>query len=165
MRTLRPLPKGLLCALIGWCALCTPAALAADTPGQAQIRHLLQTTFDKPDARLRVDPIVIEGRHAVAAWFQGEAAGRALLRQTRTGLWQVMACGGEGMKDPAALSQAGMSTSQARSLARRVTDAEAALSADERAHLDAFGATLHMNGHDRPAPHGGAHTGDAPKAH
>ena len=57
-----------------------PSARAADSPDEAGIRQVLMTTFDKPEARMQVEPIVVQAEHAVAGWIQGERGGRALER-------------------------------------------------------------------------------------
>lgn len=58
---------------------------AAISTEQADIRKLLMATFDKPEARLQIEPIVV----------QGERGGRALLpRHGKT--WQITVCGGDG---------------------------------------------------------------------
>lgn len=137
--------------------LALPAAHAGDDASQAAIRSLLLKTFDKPEARLRVKAIVTEGAHGVAAWFQGEMAGRALLRRQASGAWQIVACGGDGMKDPAALADTGMSAAQARALARRITEAEQRFSASERAQLSSFKGTVRMDGQGQHPQQGGAH--------
>ena len=89
----------------------------------------MMATWDKPEARLEVAPISIEGGHAVAGWIQGDRGGRALLRRDAQGQWLVAACGGDGLKDPKMLAMAGLSASAARSLASKVVQAESAMPA------------------------------------
>jgi hypothetical protein len=60
-------------------------------------------TFDKPEAPLIVEPIVVQGDLAVAGWAQGEMGGRALLRRKGTA-WQLALCSGDALKQAAALA-------------------------------------------------------------
>ena len=63
--------------------------MAAAEPDEDSIRHLLHSTFDKPDSRLVVDPVVVAGAHAIAGSSQGDMGGRALLR-SRGGAWSLI---------------------------------------------------------------------------
>jgi hypothetical protein len=49
-------------------------AHAAPADDLGAIRHVLMHTFDRPDAPLRVDPIVVHKDQAIADWQQGDAA-------------------------------------------------------------------------------------------
>ncbi|MBX3568710.1 MAG: copper uptake system-associated protein [Rhizobiaceae bacterium] len=40
------------------------------------IKHLMMATFDKPDSRLSVEPVMVSRDLAVAGWSQGEMGGR-----------------------------------------------------------------------------------------
>ena len=73
----------------------TLPAHAEDKDAEA-IRHVLMATFDKPEARLQVAPVVVVGRHALAGWAQGDRGGRAMLYQ-HGGQWQVALCSGDGL--------------------------------------------------------------------
>jgi hypothetical protein len=132
-----------LCAL----ALAGPAA-AADSADQAHVRHLLMSTFDKPEARLQVEPIVVQGEHALAGWTQGERGGRALLRrQGKT--WQITVCGGDGLKDPKALADAGIPAGDASRLLQALASAEGQLPAAQRAKFSTFDGLVRMDAHGR----------------
>jgi len=65
-----------------------PVATSADQV--AAIHRLLSSTFDKPESRLSLDPIVVEGNAALVGWIQGDLAGRAFLRD-RDGYWVIVA--------------------------------------------------------------------------
>ncbi len=74
--------RGLISAIV--IAIALTGAQADD--GAESARRLLFQTFDKPEARLFVDAIVVEGDAAVADWRQGELGGRAFLkRKEQTG--------------------------------------------------------------------------------
>jgi hypothetical protein len=45
-----------------------------------QIAMVLKKQFEKPDAPLRVEPIVVEGDYSVAGWSQGARGGHAFLQ-------------------------------------------------------------------------------------
>ena len=119
-----------------------------DTPEQADIRQLLVATFDKPEARLSVDPIVVEQDAGVAGWTQGEMGGRALLRR-RDGLWVLVMCAGDALKSAATLEQAGLAAAQAGALATAVAAAEVGIDANRREMLARFDGIMMMEGsHD-----------------
>ena len=78
-------------------------ALAFSTPVLAQndassIRHALMEMFDRPEERLTVAPISVEGDIAVAGWAQGERGGRALMRRKHHN-WQIILCSGDALKE------------------------------------------------------------------
>ncbi len=130
---------------------CTPDNTGAD---DAAIREVLMTQFDKPEAPLTVAPVVVQGTHALAGWTQGERGGRALLRR-EAGLWRVVLCGGDGLKEATALRDAGLSGDDAAALAKALASAEAPLPAAQRAKFALFGATVRVEtaGHAAPAHH------------
>lgn len=129
----------------------TPPATAGSADAAA-IRSAMMATWDKPEARLEVAPISIEGGHAVAGWIQGDRGGRALLRRDAQGQWLVAACGGDGLKDPKMLAMAGLSASAARSLASKVVQAESAMPAPRRALLSLFDGMVHMDAQGQHPP-------------
>lgn len=65
-----------------------PVAAPADQA--AAIRRLHSSTFEKPESRLSLDPIVVEGNAALVGWIQGNLAGGAYLRD-RDGHWVIVA--------------------------------------------------------------------------
>jgi hypothetical protein len=117
------------------------ANVVADDGGN--IRKLLSDTFDKPDARLTVDPIAIAGDYAIADWSQGETGGRALLRH-KDGEWSLILCSGDGIKSVAALRQAGLPPDHAQELAARISEAEKAVPHEQLALFSRFEGTVTM---------------------
>jgi hypothetical protein len=115
------------------------------------IRRVLMAAFDKPQARLTVEPVVVLGAHALAGWTQGERGGRALLRRHGQG-WQIAVCGGDGLKDPQALRDTGMSAGDATALARALTTAEAGLTPAQRAKFSTFDGMLRMDANGQHPP-------------
>ncbi|WP_285412636.1 copper uptake system-associated protein [Variovorax sp. efr-133-TYG-130] len=134
--------------------LLTPAwALAADTPEQAAIRKTMMITWDKPEARLEVGPIVIFEGRSIAGWTQGGRGGRALLVRNAQGQWQVTVCAGDGLKEASTLQTTGMSPAAARGLASSLAKAEASVPKARRALFSTFDGMVRMGG---GAPHPGA---------
>ena len=130
-----------------------PAPAAARQPrgDLPAIRHVLMATFDKPEARLSVDPIVVVGSHAVADWSQGERGGRALMRRGADG-WQIVLCAGDGLKQASVLRDAGIDAPSADRLARELVSAESRLSADQRARFGSFEGIVKMDAHGNHPP-------------
>jgi hypothetical protein len=93
---------------------------------QAQIQHVMMAAFDKPAEPLKVVPVVVHGDYAVAGWIQAGRGGRAVMRK-ETGHWTIMVCGGDGLKEAAALALTGMPTASADALAKALAAAEATL--------------------------------------
>jgi len=128
--------------------------------GAEAARRLLFETFDRPETRLFVDAIVVEGDAAVADWRQGELGGRAFL--TRKGdAWSIALCAGDALKDSATLEKLGVSKANADALARRLAAEETRLSPDivERfsrfdgmAAVEADGSHSPLDPHHKPIP-------------
>lgn len=133
-----------LCACSPW------AARAASPADEAAIRAVLSATWDKPEQRLSVAPIVVLGGHAIAGWTQGERGGRALLARSSSGKWEVTACGGDGLKEAKNLTLAGIPAATADGLAKALRQAEAKEPADRLARFSTFDALVRMDatGHD-----------------
>jgi len=136
-----------------------PTARAVEAAGQGDaraIRSLLMGKFDRPDARLTVEPVVVRGGHAVAGWVQGERGGRALLRSEH-GQWKLVACAGAAFREAAELEKAGIAPADARALAKAVAAAEAKLPADQARKLSLFGGVVQMDadGERLPLAHEG----------
>jgi hypothetical protein len=121
-------------------------ALALDSESQTAVRQLLMHTFDKAEARLQVEPVVVQGEHGIAGWIQGERGGRALLRRDAKG-WRIVACGGDGLKNIQTLEDAGLKAGIARALVGQLDKAEAGLTATQRAKLASFDGVQRMDGH------------------
>lgn len=99
------------------------AASAADADA---IRSEMMKTWDKPDARLVVEPVVVAGDHAIAGWSQGDMGGRALLRRKPAG-WDVILCAGDDLKKPDVLAKVGLQDAVAKALSADLAKAEAKL--------------------------------------
>ena len=138
-----------LAALLVSASLCAGAADAATD--LASIRRVLMTAFDKPEARLVVEPVVVVGVHAVAGWAQGERGGRALLLRHGTE-WHVTLCAGDGLKQAKVLREAGISQADAEALAKGLATAEARLPATQRAKFSTFDGVVRMDANGRHPP-------------
>jgi len=128
----------------------TASALAAANPNESTdetgIRQVMMSTWDNPQARLEVGPVVIKDKWAVAGWSQGQRGGRAFLTRNTHGQWQVSVCGGDGLKETSTLELTGMPFDAAQDLARQVEKAEAAIPAERRALFATFEGMLRMDG-------------------
>lgn len=112
--------------------------LMAAPQDDTAIRDLLSHTWDKPNAKLTVNPVVVEGNYAIADWLQNEKGGRALLVKSNNA-WQVMVCGGDGLKTEATLMDAGLSKDAAKKMVAALVIAEKNLPADTLKKLASFG--------------------------
>jgi len=147
--------------LLSSLTLAAPPAFAAgrESADAAAIQKVMKATWDKPDAPLRVEPVVVASDYALAGWLQGNTGGRALLRREH-GQWKVIVCGGDGLLKADALVQTGMSPSVARTLSRLATTAEAKLSPAARKQLSLFEGIVRVDGaHGPDAAHKSAHHG------
>ncbi len=146
-------PAGLLRAALAatalwWAGLAPAADAAADQVG---VRQALMAQFDKPEARLTVEPVVVSGEAAVASWAQGERGGRALIfRKGKT--WQIAVCAGDALKQEKVLREAGVKAADATLLARDLAAAESKLSASQRAKFSTFDGFLRMDAHGQHPP-------------
>lgn len=127
------------------------AAAADASADQAAIRHVLMTTFDKPEARLVVDPVVVVGKHAVAGWSQGERGGRALLMRQGSE-WHITLCAGDGLKQAQVLREAGISKADADVMVKDLATAEAKLPAAQRAKFSTFDGIVRMDASGQHPP-------------
>jgi hypothetical protein len=129
-------------------------AVASD---QDAIRHVLMSTFDKPDARLVVDPVVVSGDHAIAGWSQGDMGGRALLRK-KGHAWDVVLCAGDDLKRTDVLSKVGLPAADAKTLSAALAVAEAGVPPERLALFSKFEGLVMVggdggHGHGQPAGH------------
>jgi hypothetical protein len=129
-----------------------PVAASADQV--AAIRRLLSSTFEKPETRLLLDPIVVEENAALVGWIQGDLAGRAFLRD-RDGHWVITACGGDALKDASTLQRLGLSQVHADRLAGAMAAAEAKIDRQRVARFATFGELVEMGSeaHSPANPH------------
>jgi len=151
MKPLRQLgcATGLLFAL-------TLPALVFASPSQSTdetgIRQIMMSTWDTPQTRLDIGPVVIKDKWAVAGWTQGGRGGRAFLTRNAHGQWQVSVCGGDGLKEASTLALTGMPVEAAQDLAQQVEKAETAIPAERRALFATFEGMLRMDGADNHPP-------------
>ncbi len=108
----------------------------------AAIRQTMLAIWDKPEAPLYIDPVVIQGDHAVADWQQGERRGRALLRW-QDNEWVIIGCAGKRFREVAGLQQAWVSSATAAVLAAAINAAETDLPVAIVQQLDQFEAVDH----------------------
>jgi len=108
-----------------------------------RIQKLISKTFDRPDLKVQTDPIVIEGKVAIADWIQGEKGGRALLTRKHVD-WEIIACGGAGFKDPGVIAAAGISKRIANNITEKLKIAEAKLPPQKIKQLDSFDGVVTM---------------------
>jgi hypothetical protein len=141
----------LIALAIGGTAL-TPAR-ADDGADEKLIHATLNAMFDKPEARLTVDPVVVEQRFAVAGWTQADMGGRGLLRKEASG-WTLILCSGDGLKSAGLLEDAGVPDDVARRLAAKLAAAEAKLDPARVAQFSRFDGVVYM-GKDHPGGHAG----------
>ena len=87
------------------------------------VRHAMLDMFDKPEARLLVEPVVVRGEHAIAGWTQAEMGGRALLRRHHD-TWQITLCAGDALREASTLIEAGIGPDEAKALAAGLAEAE-----------------------------------------
>jgi len=124
------------------------------------IRAAMMKTWDKPEARLVVEPVVVVEGYAIAGWSQGDMGGRALLR-SKSGAWDVILCAGDDLRKAELLVKAGMSEAAARQLAADLSKAEAVLPKARLALLSKFEGLVMIDPAASHAPHG--HPSHAPK--
>lgn len=118
------------------------------------VRHLLHATFDKPEQKLVIEPLVVRAGYAIAGWTQGDMGGRALL-QNKRGSWTLILCAGDGIKAADALRRAGVASDAAAALAQALTKAEQSVAADRLAMFARFEGLRRMDADDNhlPVPH------------
>ena len=130
------------------CAIHSPARATDDANA---IRAVIGATWDKPDSKVEIDPVVVSGSHAVASWTQH--GGRALMRRGDR-RWSVVLCSGDPLKDAGWLAEAGVPSSDADRIARDLGAAEALVTAERRAKFSLFeGVVSGESGHHGPSEH------------
>jgi hypothetical protein len=129
---------------------------ADDLAAETQIKAVMDGTWDRPDQRLQVSPIVVVSDHALAGWTQGEMGGRALLRR-KGHEWQIVLCSGDQLKSEEALTKIGLPADAAKILAARLAEAEGKIEPGRLALFSRFDGIVMMDasGHHPPqhAPH------------
>lgn len=119
------------------------AARAAPATDASQIQTLMKGIWERPDSRLDIDPITVQGTHAVAGWTQGTHGGRALLRRVQ-GKWEVVLCSGDALLEEKFLQDAGVAAPDAKLLATRTRAAESRLSKAKVAQFSRFQGIVRM---------------------
>lgn len=107
------------------------------------IRQVINSTFDKPDSKVEINPVVVAEPYAIANWTQGEKARRALLK-LQEGNWQLVSCGGKGMKTDPSLMQQGVPENIATELSQKLSIAEKDMSNVKVETFDNFGPNVNF---------------------
>jgi copper(I)-binding protein len=119
-------------------------SVASGTDDQTAIIDVMKAQFDRPDAPLTVNPVVVMGDDAVASWAQGEMGGRALLAR-RHGVWAIVLCGGPDLRTAEFLAANGVR--DAVSLSQMFNTAEDGLGAAHVALSSKFPEVVLMSAH------------------
>lgn len=146
-------PISLAAWMVAAMVLVVPIAARSQTIAQDQeaIRQIARKTWDRPDAPLAVDPIVVVRGYAISAWTQGDQGGRALLRKGKDG-WEVILCSGDQLRDPDTSQAAGVPSDIAKELVAKLLEAEKLVSSDRLARFALFEGILRMDApHSDPA--------------
>jgi hypothetical protein len=146
-----------LCLAAALCVVVATVATPAFASDQDAIRAAMMKTWDKPDARLVVDPVVVSGDHAIAGWSQGDMGGRALLRK-KGHAWDVVLCAGDDLKKTDVLTKVGLPAAAAKALSASLATAEAKVPPDRLALFSKFEGLVMVSGeghhgHGQPAGH------------
>lgn len=98
-------------------------AVEPKAPGHTQIHKIIAKAYDRPEAKVVVEPIVASGKFAVVGWSRGDIGGRALFQQNGDE-WTLVTYGGDSLKDPLMLEKSGVPKENALSISRMLTYAE-----------------------------------------
>ncbi|MEN0036759.1 MAG: copper uptake system-associated protein [Cellvibrio sp.] len=102
------------------------------------IRHVINSTYDTPQHKVLIDPIVIQGNHAVASWIQQDKGGRVVLYRSVEGAWDIVLCSGKAVTETDFLVKTGISKAEADLLATELASAETKLGSEKIALFDSF---------------------------
>lgn len=137
-------------AVLALLAAAPSSGCAQDSPvDHAEIRQLMRTTWERPDAPLSVEPIVVVEGYAIAGWVQEERGGRALLRR-RHEEWDVILCSGDHLRSPETAVAAGVPQDLATRLASRLATAESGLPSALLTKFSLFDGVVRMDGPEHP---------------
>ncbi len=128
---------------------------SGDDADNRAVRQLLMNMFDKPEAPLGVEAVVVEQDAAIADWSQGELGGRALLRR-KDGAWSIALCAGDALKSSVSLEKLGIVRPVADALATKLSGAEGGFSPavlDKFSRFDGVVAVDSAGGHSPVDPH------------
>lgn len=133
-----------------------PRSDAGGADQTADIRKLLHGTFDRPDAPLSIEPVVVAGDYALAGWAQADMGGRALLLRRHSG-WVIQFCSGDALKQVSTLREVGVPAPTARTLAASLADAERWLDPQRVALFSRFDGLVAIgeSGHTPPSGQAG----------
>lgn len=109
--------------LLLFCLLIFAVGCTTQDNDTSQIRLLINNTFDKPNSKVMIDPIVIVDTFAIADWEQDEKAGRALLKK-EFDTWKLWSCGGKDFKEKASLVLMGVPNDVAAMLSYELFESE-----------------------------------------
>jgi hypothetical protein len=115
-----------------------------ETADQAAIRQLMRNTWERPEAPLSVEPVVVSGHYAIAGWIQDDRGGRALLRR-RHNAWEVILCSGDHLRSAATARAAGVPGMVAERLVARLLEAEKHMAPERLAKLSLFDGIVRMD--------------------
>ena len=138
----------------------TTAAHAHDAIDDKQsIRNTINNTYDTPQHKVVIEPIVIQGEFAVASWIQQDKGGRVVLFRNAQEKWDIVLCSGEAVKEVEFLVQIGIPQSDADELTKALVAAEENLDAEKIALFDSFKGvvrgshdSVHETGHSPNHP-------------
>lgn len=115
----------------------------------AAIAKTLSRQFDKPGLAVEATPIVAKAGWAIADWTQGQRGGRALLT-LRKGQWEVVLCGGDGLRSMEGLEASGVPLPVARHLAKELAILERQVSATRLKAMGRFSPEAAGSTHPHP---------------
>ena len=136
-------PRLLAAALAAFLGLCLGGPGFADDSDQASIQNVMHGMFDRPDAELVIDPIVVEGGFSVAGWTQGDMGGRAFHRK-RGSEWSLVLCTGDEIRSAEALTASGVPADTAARLAADIAEVEKTVDADRLKMFASFQGVVQM---------------------
>jgi len=119
---------------------------------QKAIQTLISHKFDQPGNKVKTSPIAVVNDFAIADWIQADKGGRALLRLSK-GTWEIIVCGGDGLKDINALKDAGIPESTAKALVSQLNKAEQGVGPDKVKKFGLFGSNVNL----QSGSHSGKH--------
>lgn len=131
--------------------LVSPGRAQDGSPEQTAIKGLMRKTWERPNAPLSIDPVVVVDDYAIAGWIQDGRGGRALLRK-KHGVWDVVLCSGDQLRLPDTVTATGASSELASRLVANLLAAEQRLSPDQLAKFASFEGIVQM---DATTPHHG----------
>jgi hypothetical protein len=133
----------LLFALVVALGLPATAHAASD---EEKVRQFLHGMFDKPQAALSLDAVVIEAGYALADWSQDQTGGRAFLRRKGED-WLLILCAGDEIRAASALAQIGVPQPHAEALAQKLAQAERSVPPARLSLISSFNGIVRMDEH------------------